>query len=124
LTRKWSVTSASPPQRPEYDRGAAARPLLVHTRFAVYRPQAQDTSEAVDRMLMDAYRRMSPAEKMERVRALSRAAHQAAAAGIRLRQPDASEADIRIILAVRRLGEDIVRRALAKRRSRDERESG
>jgi hypothetical protein len=90
----------------------------------VYRPQAQDTSEAVDRMLMDAYRRMSPAEKMDRVRALSRAAHQAAAAGIRLRQPEASEADIRIILAVRRLGEDIVRRALAKRRSRDERESG
>ena len=83
----------------------------------MYRPQSPDTSEAVDRMLMEAYRRMSPAEKMERVRALSRAAYRAAAEGIRRSNPDASDEDVLIALAIRRLGEDLVQRVLAKRRS-------
>jgi hypothetical protein len=85
----------------------------------MYRPQSADTSEAVDRILMDAYRRMSPAEKMDRVRALSRAAYRAAAAGIRLTRPDATDEEIRIELAIRRLGEDVVQRVLARRRALD-----
>jgi DNA invertase Pin-like site-specific DNA recombinase len=83
----------------------------------VYRPQSSDTSEAVDRMMMQAYGRMSPAEKMDRVRALCRAAHRAAAAGIRLQKPDATDEEIRIIVAARRLGEELVQRVLARRRS-------
>jgi hypothetical protein len=84
----------------------------------MYRPQSPDTSEAVDRMLMAAYARMSPAEKLARVRALNRLAYQAAAAGIRLEKPDATDEEIRIILATRQLGEDLVQRVLAKRRAR------
>jgi hypothetical protein len=81
----------------------------------VYRPQSEDTSEPVDRMLMAAYGRMSPSEKLERVRALSQAVHEMAAAGIRLRRPDASDEEIRHILAVRRLGEELVERARGSR---------
>lgn len=90
---------------------------IWHTFAVMYRPQSPDTSEAVDRLLMDAYRRMGPAEKMERMRALSRAAYRAAAAGIRLSKPDASDEEIRIALAIRRLGEDVVQRVLARRQA-------
>ena len=88
----------------------------------MYRPQSEDTSERVDRMLMDAYRRMSPAEKMVRVGSLWHAAYELAAAGVRLRRPDASAEEIRLILAGRRLGEDVVRSVTAKRRARDQKE--
>jgi hypothetical protein len=70
-------------------------------------------------MMIDAYRRMSPREKLERVRSLSQAVYQLAAAGVRLRRPDASDEDVQVELAVRRLGRELVDRVIERRSKTD-----
>lgn len=57
------------------------------------------------------YRRMSPAQKAAGVRAITLAVNALALAGLRQQYPTAGESELRLRLAVRRLGDEIVERA-------------
>ena len=69
-----------------------------------------DTSSAAQQVVDRRYASMSSAEKVERVRAITRAANQMALAGLRLRHPGASEGELLLELAKLRLGDDLARR--------------
>lgn len=63
------------------------------------KPPVSDTPPAIRQRLIEGYRRMSPAEKMERVAALNRAAVQLATARIREQYgPDLSPRELRLRL--------------------------
>jgi hypothetical protein len=70
-----------------------------------------DTDAAVEAILIEGYRRMSPAEKLERVRALTQAVQSLALADIRRRHPHASEREQALRLASRWLEPDLMLRA-------------
>jgi hypothetical protein len=57
------------------------------------------------------YRRMSPADKAAGVRAITLAVNALALAGLRRQHPAATEAELMLRLAVRRLGEEAVAQA-------------
>ena len=65
-------------------------------------------------MLFARYRAMPPWEKVRMVSELSKASYEWAQAGVRLRYPGATEEQVRLILAVRRLGHEVVRRAIGR----------
>jgi hypothetical protein len=71
-----------------------------------------DTSLEVERFLIAAYRRMSGAEKLERVWALNRLTLGLALADIRQHHPDAHNREMLLRLAVRRYGAAFVRERL------------
>lgn len=50
-------------------------------------------------MLVAGLRRMTPAQKLARLVALNRSVEQLARAGIRLRHPDATEREVKLLLA-------------------------
>jgi len=81
----------------------------------VSRTQSPDTSAVVEEMLMRAYGVMEPWRKLEIVRELSSASFELAAAGIRLRNPTASDEEVRLIVAARRLGREAVLRATGRK---------
>lgn len=63
-----------------------------------------DTPEDIERRLIEGYRRMSPADRLERVASLNRALVALAGARIRSRYgPDLSERELRLRLASLRL---------------------
>jgi hypothetical protein len=64
-------------------------------RRAGYRAQAEDTSERADRLLMEAYRRLSPSQKWRRVSADVSALGAVAAAGRRARREEGAGGDRR-----------------------------
>jgi hypothetical protein len=66
-------------------------------------------------MLLEGYRRMSAAEKLHRVEALNETVLQFAAAGIRRDHPDIDDRELRLRLAVRWLGADVVARVFGWR---------
>ena len=70
-----------------------------------------DTHPAVEQFIIEGYRKMSPAEKLTRVRELSRAVQELAMANIRRNHPNASERELMLRLASRRLDADTMRRA-------------
>jgi hypothetical protein len=72
-------------------------------------PQDDTSPEARD-FLRRRYAAMSLAEKAECLRAVTLAANEMALAGIRLRHPDASRAQLLLELARLRLGDDVVQR--------------
>lgn len=72
-----------------------------------YRTQAPDTSIEAEAFLIERYRRMTPAEKIDIVRALTRAANDLALAGARLRFPTDSDDELRRRVATGRLGPDV-----------------
>ena len=76
------------------------------------RSGVSDTDPAVTALLVAAYRRMSPAEKIQRVLECNAAAEAMAKAGLRTRHPGASEAEIQRRLAALRLGEPLMVAAL------------
>lgn len=78
------------------------------------RTQSADTSEAVEQRILAGYRAMEPWEKLRLVSELTSASFELAAAGLRLRRPGLSDEDVRLILAARRLGADLVRRATGR----------
>jgi hypothetical protein len=78
------------------------------------RTQSDDTSEAVEQRVLAGYRAMEPWEKLRLVSELSSASFELAAAGLRLRRPELSDEDVRLILAARRLGPALVRRATGR----------
>lgn len=67
-------------------------------------------ADALDRM-DSLYRRMSPIEKLARVRDLTLLAHRLALARLRELHPAESEGELLLRLARRRLGDEIVARA-------------
>ena len=70
-----------------------------------------DTHPAVGAFIIEGYRRMSPAEKLARVAALTQTVQQLALADIRRRYPDSSVEEQSLRLASRWLGPDLMRRA-------------
>jgi hypothetical protein len=76
-----------------------------------YRPQASDTTVAVDQLVFDGWRRMSPAERLELAAAASRSLERMVIAGLRSRFPGACEEDLRRRAGARRLGPELTRRA-------------
>jgi hypothetical protein len=69
----------------------------------------------VEDVLIAGYRRMEPWQKVRMISELSKATFDLAAAGIRLKHPSATDEDIRVILAARRLGRQTVLRATGRR---------
>jgi hypothetical protein len=70
-----------------------------------------DTDPAIEAMLIEGYRRMSPAQKLERVRALTRAVQELALVDIRRRHPDADDRELALRLASRWIEPDLMLRA-------------
>lgn len=64
-----------------------------------YRTQALDSRPEVERIVVEGWRRMTPAEEVAQVRELTRTARRFAMAGIRARHPNASEREVRLRLA-------------------------
>ncbi len=84
------------------------RPARADNHPMPYKPQSNDTSEEADRFLMDAYRRMSIAEKARRISELNRTVERLAVTGIRARHPEATEREVRLRLAALRYGQEFV----------------
>ena len=74
-------------------------------------PLSLDTSPEIERLQVEQWRRMSPAEKAALVSGLTQAAYDLTLAGIRLRHPDASPREQFLRLAIITLGPDLARRA-------------
>ncbi len=70
-----------------------------------------DTHPDVEAILIEGYRRMSVAEKMSRVVALSRAVQQLGLVDVRRAHPEAEERELSLRLASRRLDAETMRRA-------------
>jgi hypothetical protein len=71
----------------------------------------KDTHPAVEALLIEGYRRMSPSQKLERVRALNHAVQELALADIRRRYPYADEREQALRLASRWLDPELMVRA-------------
>jgi hypothetical protein len=73
--------------------------------------QSPDTHPEIERILIEAYRRMTPAEKFRRVEGMNRAMEMLAMADIKRRYPNASEHECRLRAASRRLPAELMRKA-------------
>src|ERR1019366_6022181 len=73
-------------------------------------PVPQDTTPAAAPRYHELLRSQSPASRLAQAAALTRAVRQLAEAGIRQRHPGASDAEVRIRLAVRIYGRDVATR--------------
>jgi hypothetical protein len=74
---------------------------------------SRDTRPEVIRLLLDGYRRMTPAEKLARVEDLSQASRQMAEARIRGQYPIADDAEVRLRLASLCLGRETMLRVFS-----------
>jgi hypothetical protein len=79
-------------------------------------PPLDDTAPEAMEVLVEIYRRMTPAEKLSRVQDLTLAANQLALAGLRARHPAESEPELLMRLARIRLGDAIVDEVYGARR--------
>ena len=70
-----------------------------------------DTNPAIETRMIDGYRAMSPARKLEIVCDLSRAVRELALADIRRRHPDADDRELMLRLASRTVDPELLRRA-------------
>jgi hypothetical protein len=78
--------------------------LQLHPGGPHMKSGASDTPPPIERLLIEGYRRMPPAEKLERVAALNRAVDQLARARIRAQYgEDLTERELRLRLAALRL---------------------
>ena len=68
-----------------------------------YKPQSLDTSEKVDRLQFDLFRKMSLSERVAIFRAINDSVQKLARMGIRLRYPDAPPREVFLRLAATRL---------------------
>lgn len=75
-------------------------------RVEGYRTQAADTDPDAERWLFDRLRALAPWQKAAMLSAASRAAYGLAIAGLRLRYPQADEAELRKRYAALTLGRD------------------
>ena len=70
----------------------------------------RDTSARADAVQFELLRAMTPAQRAEIFTALTLAVQDLAMAGLRKRYPAATDDELRLRLAARRLGDDVVRR--------------
>ncbi|MDY7095016.1 MAG: hypothetical protein SX243_18740 [Acidobacteriota bacterium] len=70
-----------------------------------------DTDPAAEAILIEGYRAMSVAQKLERVRQLTRAVQELALIDIRRRHPEADERELALRLASRWIEPDLMREA-------------
>ena len=70
-----------------------------------------DTHPDIEAALVAGYRKMSPAQKMERVRALTQAVQELALTDIRRRHPDAGPRELALRLASRWIEPELMLRA-------------
>lgn len=70
-----------------------------------------DTHPAIAKMIMDGYRRMTPAEKLARCGDLSSAVRQLSAARIRREYPDADDREVRLRVAALLYPRELLMRA-------------
>ena len=70
-----------------------------------------DTHPAIEAMLIAGYRAMSPAQKIERVRALTRAVQELALLDVRRRHPDADAREQALRVASRWIAPDLMLKA-------------
>lgn len=70
-----------------------------------------DTNPKIEALLIEGYRRMSPSQKLERVRALNHAVQELALADVRRRHPSADAREQGLRLASRWIGPDLMLRA-------------
>jgi hypothetical protein len=76
----------------------------------LYRPQASDCPAAIDRVVFERIRAMSPGERLGAVTTACLAAHRLQIAGLRLKYPSATDDELERRAAARRLGrESLVR---------------
>ena len=73
--------------------------------------ECDDTAPEVLRLMVEGYRRMSPAQKLARVVALTHGVQQMALARIRAQHPDADEREQKLRLASLWLSADLMRSA-------------
>jgi hypothetical protein len=79
-------------------------------RVANYRPQSEDTSEVIDRMVFAGLAKMRPEQRLDLAMGMFRAVEQLSIAGLRLQYPNASEEDLRRRAGARRLGRELTLR--------------
>ncbi|MCC2668246.1 MAG: hypothetical protein K0Q72_717 [Armatimonadetes bacterium] len=75
------------------------------------KPQLNDTDPQVEAMLIEAYRRMAPSEKLASVQAGNRAVQKLQSADIRRRHPDADERELQLRLASRWIPRELMLKA-------------
>jgi len=68
---------------------------------------ANDTAPEAQKRMTEIYRRMTPTERLQRVRDLTLTAHALALAGLRQRHPEESEHELHLRLARQRLGPEL-----------------
>jgi hypothetical protein len=74
----------------------------------MYRAQSDDTSEDADRRQFEILRQMTSSQKAKLMTDLTMMAQRLAFAGLRERHPEATDDEIWLRLAARRLGRDVV----------------
>jgi len=70
-----------------------------------------DTHPKIEAFLIEGYRKMSPSQKLERVRALTRAVQELALLDVRRRHPDADEREQALRVASRWIEPELMVRA-------------
>lgn len=73
--------------------------------------QSPDTHPDVEKIIIEAYRRMTPAERVAKMRQLNEWGSQLAFAEVRRRYPDAPEREIWLRVASRHISADLMRKA-------------
>jgi hypothetical protein len=73
--------------------------------------QSPDTHPKIEAMLIEAYRKMTMAEKFRKIANMNRTGDMLAMADVRSRYPDADEYELRLRVASRRIPAELMRRA-------------
>jgi hypothetical protein len=86
-----------------------ARPGVWYV--SIMNTQPNDTHPKIDALLIEGYRRMTPAQKLERVRGLTRAVQELALLDVRRRHPKADAREQELRVASRWIEPDLMLRA-------------
>ena len=78
--------------------------------MTAYRPQSDDVGAAMDQATFDRLRSMTPAERLRVAAELTASALALTLAGLRMRHPTASEAELRMRAGVQRYGRECLAR--------------
>ena len=75
------------------------------------KPQSPDTHPEIERILIEAYRRMTPAEKIRKMRQLNEFGYGLTLAEVKRQHPTASERECQLRVASRYLPSELMRKA-------------
>ena len=75
------------------------------------KPLSRDTHPEAEKVLIEGYRRMTPAQKLQCLQEMVERAEGLQTAAIRRRHPDATDREVRLRLAVLWHGPELVRKA-------------